>query len=57
MTNQASAAVLLSVETLSVFYDKFRAVEEVSLEDLVLAYMGQAIADEGDGSSEPGVGR
>jgi len=32
MTNQASAAVLLSVETLSVFYDKFRAVEEVSLE-------------------------
>jgi branched-chain amino acid transport system ATP-binding protein len=32
MTNKASAAVLLSVETLSVFYDKFRAVEEVSLE-------------------------
>src|ERR1700689_3876319 len=31
MTNKASAAVLLSVETLSVFYDKFRAVDGVSL--------------------------
>jgi ABC-2 type transport system ATP-binding protein len=38
-------------------FDPAWSVEEVSLEDLVLAYMGQAVVDTGDGGGEPGARR
>jgi ABC-2 type transport system ATP-binding protein len=47
----------LLVRTDEPILDPAWTVEEVSLEDLVLAYMGQAAADTGDGGGEPGAQR
>jgi ABC-2 type transport system ATP-binding protein len=47
----------LLVRTDEPILDPAWTVEEVSLEDLVLAYMGQAVADTGDGGQEPGARR
>jgi ABC-2 type transport system ATP-binding protein len=47
----------LLVRTAERIHDPAWTVEEVGLEDLVLAYMGQAVTEDGDGSSEWGVRR
>jgi len=47
----------LLIRTDEPILDPAWSVEEVSLEDLVLAYMGQAAADAGDGGQEPGARR
>jgi ABC-2 type transport system ATP-binding protein len=47
----------LLVRTAEPIHDPAWTVEEVSLEDLVLAYMGQAVGYDGDGGSERGVRR
>jgi ABC-2 type transport system ATP-binding protein len=47
----------LLVRTAEPIHDPAWTVEEVGLEDLVLAYMGQAVTEDGDASSEWGVTR
>jgi ABC-2 type transport system ATP-binding protein len=45
------------VRTDEAIYDPAWTVEQVGLEDLVLAYMGQAAADAGEGGQAPGARR
>jgi ABC-2 type transport system ATP-binding protein len=47
----------LLVRTDEPIHDPGWSVEEVGLEDLVLAYMGQAAARDSSGESEPGIAR
>jgi ABC-2 type transport system ATP-binding protein len=47
----------LLVRTDEAIYDPAWTVEQVGLEDLVLAYMGQAAADAGEGGQAPGARR